>query len=336
MAPSNRQSETSLKDQLYKEPYLFEFHKAVQILELLDLYKLPLGKGVDAENEAVKIKSRVHFDSLRSDIYSLEETESQTPVMNVNFMGIAGVQGPLPFPYSEVIVQRKRAGDASLQDFLDIFNHRLASILHLARKQSTVSLYSQTPDKTPHAAALRAFLGIAQKSTQDRMAVPDRGFMQFAGAIWRQPHSREGLARMLSIYFKVPVKIEECVGQRLPIDPEHQTRIGTSGQWQVLGQTAALGAAVWDYQSHFRVVLGPLDAMKFQDFLPSGTLFKELVDFTAFCAPPQMTFEIELQIKKNDTIALKLDDQHQLGWRSWLGKSTLNESDEDLRVRLKP
>lgn len=336
MANSSRRSETSVKELLFKEPYLFEFHKAVQILELLAPEKLPLGYSVDAEYEAVKIKSRVHFDALRSDIYSLEEEESGTPKMLVNFMGIAGVQGPLPFPYSEMIFQRKRSGDTSLQDFLDIFNHRIAAVMHLIRKQATVSLYSESPEKTPHATTLRALMGLGEKSCQDRMSVPDRSLLQFAGNIWCQDHSRESLLRIINEYFKVPIKIEECVGQRLPIEPEQQTRIGNSGQFQVLGDTAALGTATWDYGSHFRVVLGPLKAKHFQDFLPSGKLFPELIDLIKFCIRPHMTFEVELRIKKRDTLALKLDNEHQLGWRSWLGKTTLHQSDEDLRVRLKP
>jgi len=336
MANRSRRSETPLKELLYKEPYLFEFHKAVQILELLSPEKLPLGQSVDADTEAVKIKSRIHFDSLRSDIYSLEESDSGTPKMLVNFMGISGVQGPLPFPYSEMIFQRKRSGDNSLQDFLDIFNHRIAAVMHLTRKQGTVSLFSETPDKTPHATAFMALIGLGQKSCQNKLKVPDRALLTFAGNFWCQTHSRESLIRILTEYFKIPVKVEECVGQRLPIEPEQQTRIGNSGQFQVLGDTAALGTATWDYGSHFRVVVGPLKAKKFQDFLPSGALFSELASLIRFYTNPHITFEIELRIKKRDTLALKLDNEHQLGWRSWLGKSSTHEGEDDLRVRLRP
>ncbi|MEB3703059.1 Type VI secretion system baseplate subunit TssG [Candidatus Bealeia paramacronuclearis] len=336
MANSNRRTDTSLKDQLFQEPYLFEFHRAIQILELMEPDKLPLGLGVNAKDEAVEIKSRAHFDSLRSDIYSLESTTQrhQTPVMEINFMGIAGVQGPLPFPYSEMIIQRQRSGDSSLRDFLDIFNHRLVSILHRIRKQSQISLFSKQPDKIPHATALKAFLGINAKSLQKRMKVPDRALLQYAGLVWRKPHSREGLVQLLMTYFNVPVTIEECVGKRRAIHPEHQTRIGQSGQFQTLGKTAALGTAMWDYQSHFRVILGPLTAKQFARFLPHKSSYQRLSDLIKFYVPTNMDFEIELLIQRKDIFALKLDEQHALGWTSWLGKAKHKNDVPDLRVRL--
>src|SRR5271169_3450696 len=135
MARTNRKSTPTVKDILYTEPFRFEFHQAIKLLEYLHPKAAPYGETIDPLEEVVNVKSRVYLESLSSDIYSLEKIELSEKdkaiaptILNVNFMGIAGIQGPLPFPYTEMIIQRVRSGDTSLKDFLDIFNHRLISI----------------------------------------------------------------------------------------------------------------------------------------------------------------------------------------------------------------
>ena len=52
--------------------------------------------------------------------------------MTVNFMGLTGPLGILPYSYTEFMLERMRAKDSSLQDFLDIFNHRMISFFYRA------------------------------------------------------------------------------------------------------------------------------------------------------------------------------------------------------------
>ncbi|VTN21007.1 type VI secretion protein [Klebsiella pneumoniae] len=46
------------------------------------------------------------------------------PAVRVTFMGLYGVESPLPTHYSDDIAQRREGVEAT-EDFLDIFNHRL-------------------------------------------------------------------------------------------------------------------------------------------------------------------------------------------------------------------
>ncbi|MBP6952004.1 MAG: type VI secretion system baseplate subunit TssG [Alphaproteobacteria bacterium] len=331
MARTNRQSMLSVKDVLLAEPYRFEFHQAIKLLEYLSPGAALFGETANFQNEVVTVKSRVYLESMASDIYSLENIALESddpvdgpPILNVNFMGLAGVQGPLPFPYTEMIIQRIRNGDTSLKDFLDIFNHRLISVLHLIRKQYMLSLNSLTPEKTEIAQSLRSFLGIEPPALQNRLHVPDRSLLDYASLYWSHPHSAEGLTSILSSYFHIDVRVEKCVGRWRLIEKDQRTHIGQEGQWQILGQGAALGTRVWDQQNHLRLHLGPLLTEQLDLFLPIGEGFSRFQDLTKLYAGPENDYTLVYTVK--DPPSTFLQENSYLGWRSWLGASLTSGS----------
>lgn len=329
MARTNRKSTLTVKDVLLKEPFRFEFHQAIKLLEHLRPKAMPFGETESPSDEVVEVKSRIYLEALSSDIYSLEnvvmtskDSFQTPPILNVNFMGIAGIQGPLPFPYTEMIIQRVRNGDTSLKDFFDIFNHRLISILHRIRKQYLISLNSCLPEKTEIAQGLKAFLGVGQPTLQNRLHVPDRSLLDYAGIYWTHPRSAEGLACILRSYFDIPLRIEKCVGRWYPLSKDQQTHLGKTGQWQKLGQGATLGTRAWDQASHFRLHLGPLTLEQLDFFLPNGKGFQRLKDLTQLYISSSLDFSVTYHTEKPPSTALS--EKSYLGWRSWLGQSLLS------------
>ncbi len=326
MARTNRKSTPTVKDVLLNEPYRFEFHQAIKLLEYLHPKAIPFGETVNPSEEVASVKSRVYFESLSSDIYSLQfpqiSPSHEPPILNVNFMGLAGIQGPLPFPYAEMIIQRVRGGDTSLKDFLDIFNHRLISILHRIRKQYLISLNTKSPEKTEIAQGLKAFVGLAQPALQNRLHVPDRSLLDYAGLYWTHPRSAQGLESVLASYFNLPVRIEKCVGYWHALSSDQVTKLGKKGQWQLLGQGAVLGTHAWDQASHFSIHLGPLTVSQLDVFLPNGSGFPRLKDLTQLYVDPSLDFSMTYKVEKPPSTFLS--QKSYLGWRSWLGQSLLS------------
>lgn len=65
-----------------------------------------------------------------------EEDDSRPPLIRTTFMGMYGVDSPLPTAYLDDIAQRREGHDA-LQGFLDIFSHRiLTQFYRIWRKYS--------------------------------------------------------------------------------------------------------------------------------------------------------------------------------------------------------
>lgn len=329
MARAHRKSTSSvetIKDVLIREPYRFEFHQAITILEHLRPHARPFGETVSPTDAVVAVKSRVYLDPLSSDIYSLDNAvfappSPTPPTLHINFMGIAGIQGPLPFPYTEMIIQRVRNGDWSLKDFLDIFNNRLASLLHCIRKQYRISLSTCTPQKTAMGHGLTAILGLGLPALQDRLHVPDRGLLEYASFYWAHPKSALGLTQILRTYFNIPVEIEKCTGRWRRLAKTEVTQIGFHGQWQRLGEGAVLGTRVWDQATHFSVHLGPLNEAQLDLFLPFGKAFPRLKDITQLYIPPNVDFNLRYKVTRPPSTFLGKGSY--LGLRAWLGESLL-------------
>ncbi|MHA1558222.1 MAG: type VI secretion system baseplate subunit TssG [Alphaproteobacteria bacterium] len=136
MSSSNGRKNRSIKEHLFEEPFSFEFEKAVQILESLSPLCASIGENYSPNKEALSIKSHIRLSPPSSELHSLSVDENKKVNLWINFLSIAGIQGPLPTPYTEAILQRTHAKDTALRDFIDIFNHRLASLWHRFSKKS--------------------------------------------------------------------------------------------------------------------------------------------------------------------------------------------------------
>lgn len=332
MAAPRRKQKTSLEDTLFNESYHFEFHQAVKVLELMYPKAKPLGETFHPEKEVVSIKSRILLSYPSSDIFSLSQNkDSLTPtVMQVNFMGLAGMGGPLPMPHTEKIIRRLQNKDTAIQEFLNIFNHRLISILHRVRKKYTIGLMTTAPEKTALARILFSSMGLGHQSLKNRFNFRDNTLLSLAGLFWTQQRSAEGLRVLLENYFEVPVMVQQLQGRWQDINETDQTTLGINGKNNILGLSATAGTHFWDQESRLIIKIGPLNQKKFLEFLRGGTLYDPLCQLIRFYLGIQNSYEINLVIKASDVMASRLDRKTSLAWTSWLKEAQFTHDDDQV------
>ena len=340
MDPNDRKPTASLAQQLFHESYRFEFHQALKILERMYPDVIPLGKSSLPSQEIIHLKSRILFSYPPSDIYnitaenSFSSSASEIIVskikMQVNFLGIAGANGPLPLPYTEKIFERFKMGDETSADFLDIFNHRLLSILHRIRRKYWIGLDSQNPEKTRMAQVVYAILGLGTPYLQKRFTFPDRNLLFYAGLFWQHPRSSEGLRTLLQHYFKYPVDIIPLKGGWEKIAPDQQTRIGFQETFNKLGQGAVLGTKVWNAMQKITVQMGPLTRTQFHSFLPHAKQSDKLFELIQFYLGHAQKFDVRFIVKASAVEKTHLGQHTYLGWSSWLKHHTLSQDDHQV------
>ena len=115
--------ESLLGAELVDNACSFEFFQAVSLLQRLRENMRPVGGFSSPEDEAVRFRVNPRLGFPASEIQQLELHGDAPAEMTVNFIGLTGPMGVLPYVYSEMILERARAKDTSFAAFLDIFNH---------------------------------------------------------------------------------------------------------------------------------------------------------------------------------------------------------------------
>lgn len=327
---------TPVIDDLHEAPYRYEFHQAVRLLELarasLGHPSEDLGATASPDREAVRIESDPSLGFPPSDIVDIDAPadpdsdpgKKQKPVaMRVSFLGLAGAHGPLPKPFTERILERLQKRDRGMAAFLDIFNHRLASIMYRLRVKNRVGLENAAPEGSSAGRMLFALAGFGQPGLRNRQKVPDASLLAYAGFLTGRGKTAEALRRCLSDYFNAPVSIVENCGEWVAISPDEVTRLGAGhagapGRCAVLGKTATLGVRFWDQSAGIEIALGPVPFERFQEFLPEGAAHGSMVDLCRLMLGPHRHARLRLLCAKENLQDPRLGTGAQLGWTSWL------------------
>jgi type VI secretion system protein ImpH len=349
---------------LFAEGYQFDFFQAVRLLEMIHaadppqaevpeisrrhhrrLPRILPAEGADPSKEIVRFSSAVNLDFPTSDIAGVNSGNGATrpsamvdhfkkrempAEMTVNFLGLAGGLGALDIPTTELVLQRASRNDKALKDFLDIFNHRLVSLLYRIRKHHRVGLGVATPGEDKISRYLYSLIGLGTPNLQGRMQVRDRALLSYAGILAQQPRSMVGLERILADYFQVEVKGHQFKGEWCDLEESQWSTIGTSGRNQRLGHdTVIVGTRVWDQQARFDLHLGPLSFEEFSSFLPTNWRFGVLCDLIRFYVNDQFEFSIRLILKADEVPGTRLlsplgpepalTRPTEVSWTSWLG-----------------
>lgn len=326
-----------LNQELFDEPYRFEFFQAVRLFaQIFPSRKAVGGEGLPHE-ESVRFRSRITLDFPSSEIHEIrqtvdERTDEERIEMLVNFMGMVGVSGVLPMHYTELVLDRIRYRDTAMWAFLDIFTHRSVSMFFRAwaKYRFPIGYERGNDDFTSY---LFDFAGLGTKGLRGRMALEDESLLPYTGLIAQKPHSTNALENILSDYFGIRAKVKQFFGQWLELSNADKTALGIANG--ALGLSSIAGSKIWDQQSKFRLRLGPLSLLQFQAFLPNGSAHKPLESIVRLIVGHEVDFDVQLILEKKQVPASILTTRAMrrpmLGWTSFL-KTKSFESDDDQLV----
>jgi type VI secretion system protein ImpH len=97
--------------------------------------------------------------------------------MVINFIGLTGPSAVLPTPYTELLLERVRYKDTALRDFLDLFNHRMASLFYRAWERSRFPVAYERGGDNPFTQYLLDLVGMGTRGLRDRLAILDEGLL---------------------------------------------------------------------------------------------------------------------------------------------------------------
>ena len=273
--------------------------------------------------------------------------EGEVVDVDVACFGMIGPTGTLPQHYTALVVERsRRFRDTTFREFLDIFVHRMTTLLcrswakyRPAVQRELTLLVGQgmawdeaaEAPRDPVTAAVASLVGLGGRGLSDRLAAPDDIVFHHAAHFSRQPRSAESLERMLHAVCRVPVRVEQFVGRWLELETPDQTALASrsapEGLNARLGIDAIAGRRVWDVESTFEVAVGPLTAPDFSSRLPGTERLAALGDLLRLYAGPQFEIRVRLVLAADAVPPCRLGGGDaatplagsRLGWTTWLG-----------------
>ena len=329
-----------LNQELFDEPYRFEFFQAVRLLEKIYPERKAVGREAETTSEIVRFRSRVSLNFPASEVHEFKESfdefsEEQRLEMFINFMGLVGISGVLPVHYTELVMDRIRYGDTAMWAFLDMFTHRAVSLFFRAweKYRFPVAYERGKDDFTDY---LFDFTGLGTKGLRGRMSLEDESLVPYCGLISQKPHSASALGQILSDYFSIKAKIEQFFGQWLDLEKESITELGTGNS--LLGTNAIIGTRVWEQQSKFRIILGALTFDKFQAFLPNGTAHKPMKSIVRFMVGMEFDFDVQLILLAKQVpgtiLTTRAKRRPMLGWTSFLKTKPFKQDDDQVILQI--
>jgi len=335
--PSWRKN-TAVIDKLTEQPYQFSFKQAVRILERS--YSEPLGKTdlhavgtfMPPQTECVRFSSNQSLSFPAAEIASIKHSTQQKNqnkqwLMDVNFIGLTGSNGVLPYHYSETVLKRLKLKDDSMKAFFDIFNHRTTSLFFQASSKYDAPLQYERSRlqgkkvKDDFTQMLLSLVGLNTKYLQERLYTKDESLLYYAGLLSSNVRTASGLKQILENHFSFPVEIKEFVGQWQDLIDDVRTRLpsrSSVGQNNQLGKTVMLGKKGWFAQGKINIIIGPLNKQQLQQFTPQTPHLKALDEMVRLYLGFEHDFSFTLRILKKDIPQSSINNQAILGWTSWL------------------
>ena len=342
MRPAKRRVDPGVVQQLFDEPYRFEYFQAMRVIEQLFHHQ-----GMAAADEIprrVRFRSNLSLGFPASEIESVEvwntegealeraaavehaiATESIGGIrITPNFMGMLGVGGALPLHYSEMLHEREVYGrDRAAREFLDIFTSRILALHYAAWKKYRLALQYELDRRERFLPLVLSLTGMGLPGLRDRMAdgqgdVFDQAIAYYAGGVRQRPVSAAFLQQMLSDYFSVQVGVEQFVGAWYQVPPDQTTRLGMANAR--LGADALAGDRVWQRDLRLRLMIGPLSRERFDAFLPGGDAAQALKKWLTLLTGSCLEYEVRLVLKAEDVRGAGLGDGQgaRLGWDSYV------------------
>lgn len=287
--------------------HAFNFYRFCQLLEkqLSDLK--PIGSTFSPKNDAVRFRPHPGMGFPVSELKAVEtdpERPDAPPTVRTTFMGLYGVDSPLPTGYIDDIAQ-KREGHEAQEAFLDIFNHRMMTQFYrIWRKYSYPATFEDGgTDKTSR--SLMALTGITHSSD-----VPASRLLAILQPLVRTTRTAEGIASVIRTQApntQVTVKPHKLT--QMPVGK--RARFSISDR-QRLGDHLVLGSMMSDANYCIGVEMITEDANEAKGWLPGGQLREDVLSLLRVYLGCDYDASLEL------TIPMRLAPVPRLGDRSLL------------------
>lgn len=319
----------ALIERLRQAPQGFDLFQALHLLERAEPQRRPLGTSLGLD-EAVRLSGPTSLAFAPSDIVSVSASDRPGPALTLSsaVMTLAGAQGALPLPVTEMLLEAARQREGGAQAFLDIFQQRLLGFLYRGRRKHRVALAGHAWQAAPTLRVLDAVSGLGCAEGA-RGPQGQRAWLRHSGLQGAAPRSMASLLALVGDRLGMEFKGESFVGGWLPLADEARARLGPNaprgpGLGIGLGGGLSLGARAWDPGAGIALTTPSLRLAQFESLLPGQPAHGLLAWLVA--RHQQQDLQVKLRVNLADAPPTRLCTRRsadaslppRLGLATWL------------------
>ena len=268
---------SGLTEMLGDDIWRVNFYRFCQLLEQENPQSPLLGTADRPSKDPVRFRSWPGMGFPASELRAVETDEDhpeRPPTVRTTFLGMYGVDSPLPTAYLDDIAQRREGYEATTA-FLDIFSHRIITQYYrIWRKYAYPATYEAGgTDNTSQ--CLLGLVGLGIPGTAENIATPVSRFLALLGAMRLPTRNAEGLRALVGL---LAPDTSATVISPEPVKVPMMQRSGLEKANRVsLSQRATLGKSGREGCSRILLMLATDNPREAEDWLPGGQLHTDLL-----------------------------------------------------------
>ena len=322
MANAQRVPSADLIDMLLEDGNSHDFFCLLERLHALHGDNLESADSYDADSQRIRLSNYAGMGFPASDVSVAERIDNDGQHqyrIEATFLGMHGPDSPLPSYYVERLAYEAGQGTGIRPAFLDVFNHRLLTLLHQAWRKYRHYIRFRPDAGDELSQRLFALIGLENKATRGATPIAWSRLLSFAGMVVHRSRSPAMVAGLIAHCLDLEkVRIRDFELRHADIDPHDRFQLGRrNGQ---LGESVRLGDSVRTRHCKFTIVIEDLAQTRFREFLPHGENFERLRLLVAFLLRDQIPCDLELGLRQNEMPFFNLAPEigTELGWTSLL------------------
>lgn len=253
------------------------FYRFCQLLEKLHPERPPLGSTSHPADDPVRFCPHPGMGFPASELKEVEypaADDSTPPIVRSTFMGLYGVDSPLPTTYLDDVT-RQREGHEVLQHFLDIFSHRLQTQFYRVWRKYSYPATFEPGGTDPISQSLLGLVGLGIPGTASQIATPVSRFLALLSVLRQPGKTQEGIQALVALL--APATQVQVSPYCLRPVPVSQPLAFVGEEDILLDGNTPLGDEVMDASSQVLIELTTDSAQEVQDWMPDGQLCQDFL-----------------------------------------------------------
>lgn len=271
--PAHSRLSILLKDEIWRA----NFYRFCQLLEEENPDGPRLGSSDKLTADPVRFRPWPGMGFPVSELRAVERDAAhpEAPVtIRTTFLGLYGVDSPLPTAYLDDIATRREGHEATMA-FLDIFSHRIITQYYRIWRKYAYPATFEAGGTDAISQCLLGLVGLGIPGTAEKVATPVSRFLALLGALRLPTRNTEGIGQLVHLlapdthaHVVTPYPIWKAVVPRSKLDKANRVH---------LAQRAVLGKHGKEACSRILLQLATDNPQEAKAWLPGGQLHTDLM-----------------------------------------------------------